>query len=89
VIAQAEQQRTRVLKHQETAMETGHFVTYGCIGTITAIIAAKWAMELGARQWRQLLWMVASVLVPPLVLLALYVRLVRQSKAEGKPGGRW
>jgi hypothetical protein len=70
-------------------METGHYVTYGWIGLITGIVAGKWALELGFRQWRQLLWMIAGFVVPPLALLVLYVRLVRQAQAEGKPGGRW
>jgi hypothetical protein len=70
-------------------METEHYVTYGWVGVITAIIAGKWALELGLRQWRQLLWMIAGLVVPPLALLALYVRLIRQARAGGKPGGRW
>jgi hypothetical protein len=70
-------------------MENVHYVTYGWIGVITAIIAGKWAMELGFRQMRQLLWMFAGLIVPPLALLALYVRLIRQARTEGKPGGRW
>lgn len=70
-------------------METADYVTYGWVGVITAIICGKWAMELGFRQWRQLLWMIAGLVVPPLALLALYVRLIRQARVEGKPGGRW
>ena len=70
-------------------MVTEHYVTYGWIGVVTAIIAGKWALELGFRQWQQLLWMIAGLVVPPLALLVLYVRLVRQARLEGKPGGRW
>ena len=70
-------------------METVDYVTYGWIGVITAIISGKWALELGFRHWQQLLWMIAGFFFAPLVLLVLYVRLIRQFKQEGKPGGRW
>lgn len=69
-------------------METLHYVTYGGIGLITAIICGKWAMELGFRQSRQLLWMIAGFVIPPVVLLVLYVRQIRQFRQEGKAGGR-
>jgi hypothetical protein len=65
------------------------YIGYGWIGMITAIIAAKWAMELGFRQTGQLLWGIAAFLVPPVALLALYVRLIRQSAKEGKPAAAW
>ena len=45
-------------------------------------------MELGFRQSRQLLWMIAGFAIPPLALLALYVRQIRQFLQEGKVGGR-
>jgi len=70
-------------------MESLHYVTFGGIGLITAIICGKWAMELGFRQSRQLLWMIVGFVIPPLGLLALYVRLIRQLEKEGKPGGHW
>ena len=69
-------------------METTDYVTYGWVGAITAIICGKWAMELGFRQSRQLLWMIAGLVIPPLALLALYVRQIRQLRQEGKAGGR-
>jgi hypothetical protein len=70
-------------------MESVDYVGYGWVAVITAIVCGKWAMELGLRQSRQLLWMIAGLVIPPLVLLALYVRLIRQLKREGEPGGRW
>ena len=70
-------------------MESVDYVTYGWAGVITAIICGKWAMELGFRQSRQLLWMIAGLVVPPLVLLVLYVRLVRQCQQQGQPSGHW
>jgi hypothetical protein len=77
------------LQHEEIAMDTGQYITYGGVGVITAIISGKWAMELGFRQSRQLLWMIVGLVVPPLALLALYVRQIRQFRQEAKPGGRW
>ncbi len=70
-------------------MENVDYVTFGGIGLLTAIICGKWAMELGFRQSRQLLWMIAGFVIPPLGLLALYVRQIRQFRQEGKAGGRW
>jgi hypothetical protein len=46
---------------------------YGYIHLLGAVIAAKWAMDLGFSQFRQLLWTIAALIAPPLVLLiALY-----------------
>jgi hypothetical protein len=69
-------------------MESTDYVTYGYTGLITAIICGKWAMEFSFRQSRQLLWMVAGLLVPPVALLALYVRHIRQLHKQGEAGGR-
>ena len=63
------------------------YVGYGWVGVITAIIAAKWAMELRFNQVRQLLWAIAGFVLPPLVLLILYVRLLRQRIGEGRSVG--
>ena len=63
------------------------YVSYGWIGGLTAIIAAKWAMELGFGQVRQLLWAIAAFVLPPLVLLALYVRLLRQRARDRRRVG--
>jgi hypothetical protein len=45
---------------------------------VAAVVAAKWAMDLGFSQARQLLWLVAGLAAPPLVLLILYTRLQYQ-----------
>jgi hypothetical protein len=62
------------------------YVGYGWIGAITAMIAAKWALDLGYSQPRQLLWAIAGFFVPPLALLALYVRLVGHARPESAAG---
>lgn len=54
------------------------YINYGWVGSISAIIAAKWAMDLGFGQVRQLLWAIAGFFLPPLVLLALYARMLRE-----------
>jgi hypothetical protein len=53
---------------------------------VCAIICARWAMELGFSQSRQLLWGVAGLVAGPLVMLILYVRLLRVAPA---PAQRW
>ena len=63
------------------------YVGYGWVGMITAIIAAKWAMELRFSQVQQLLWAIAGFVLPPLALLILYVRLLRQRTEEGPSVG--
>jgi len=51
---------------------------FGYINLLAAIVCAKWAMDLGFSQFRQLLWGIAGFVAPPLILLILYVRLIRQ-----------
>jgi hypothetical protein len=70
-------------------MESIHYVGYGLFATVTAIIAAKWALELGFSQLRQLLWAIVGLVCPPLAVLDLYVRMVRQQQKEHKPAGSW
>lgn len=60
------------------------YVSYGWVGAVTAIVAAKWAMELGMGQVRQFLWAVIGFALPPLALLALYVRFLHE-RAPGHP----
>ena len=63
------------------------YVTYGWVGVVTAIIAAKWALDLGRPQTSQLLWGLAAFFAAPLVLLILYVRLINHQARNSKPGG--
>ena len=58
------------------------YVTIGWVHLTAAIIAAKWAMELGFGQARQCLWAIAGFVCPPLVLLDLYVRMLRQHTTD-------
>jgi hypothetical protein len=65
------------------------FTNAGLVCLVSAILAAKWASDLGFRQTRQLLWGIAGLLLGPVALLLLYVRFVRKYQAEGLPAGRW
>lgn len=51
-------------------------------------MSAKWALELGFSQVSQLLHFIAGLFIGPLVLLILYLRLIRQRKQDGLPGGQ-
>lgn len=61
-------------------------ITIGNI--VSAFICAKWALELGFSQSRQILFLIAGVLFGPLTLLILYVYLINKAKKEGLSGGK-
>lgn len=65
------------------------FFAFGWFSVVCAIIAAKWAAELGFSQTSQLLWGLLGLVFPQLALLALYVRLLYQYKAKQLPSGNW
>jgi hypothetical protein len=54
---------------------------------VCAVICAKWALDLGFSQFRQVLFMLGGILFGPVMLLILYVRLVYKVKKEGRSGG--
>jgi hypothetical protein len=58
----------------------------GTLPLVSAIICAKWAMDLGFSQVRQLLWGIAGLVAGPLVMLILYLRLIRQAPESAR---RW
>ncbi len=51
---------------------------------ICALISAKWAMELGFSEGRQILFLFGGLLIGPLMLLILYIRLQYKHKEETK-----
>lgn len=55
---------------------------------VCGIISAKWALELGFSQFRQLILLVGGLLLGPLMLLILYVYLILKARREGHPGGK-
>ena len=52
-----------------------------------AVICAKWALDLGLSQIRQLMFLIGRIFLGPIMLLILYVRLVNKTKKEGGAGG--
>jgi hypothetical protein len=62
------------------------FATYAYVDLIAAVIAAKWAMDLGFSRVRQLIWAVAAFVLAPVVLLILYVRLISNAP---QPAQKW
>ena len=65
------------------------YSTAGLIVLTCAILAAKWASELGFSQSRQVLWGIAGLALGPIALLLLYARFLRKYQADGLPAGRW
>jgi hypothetical protein len=51
-----------------------------------AILCAKWALDLGYSQGRQMIWFVGGLCLGPLAMLILYVQLVNAAPASAK---RW
>ena len=53
-----------------------------------AIISAKWALDLGFSQLRQILFLIGGLILGPLMLLILYICLVNKAKKEGSTGAK-
>jgi hypothetical protein len=53
-----------------------------------SIICAKWALDLGFSQIRQILFLVGGLLFGPIMLLILYIYLIYKAKKEGQPGAK-
>jgi hypothetical protein len=53
-----------------------------------AVISAKWALDPGFSQIRQMLFLVGGVLLGPIMLLVLYIFFVNKAKRAGDPGGK-
>lgn len=70
-------------------LDTNDWATFGWIATVCAIIAAKWAGELGFSQLAQLCWAMFALILPPVALLALYVRWLYRQKTLKAPAARW
>lgn len=61
-------------------------ITLSGVALVSAIICARWAMELGHTQFQQLLWGTAGFFAGPLVMLFLYIHLLRKAPESAK---RW
>jgi hypothetical protein len=51
---------------------------------LCALISAKWALDLGFSEGRQLLYLIGGLLLGPFMLLFLYIRLQYKQRAEKK-----
>jgi hypothetical protein len=58
----------------------------GILALVSAVICAKWAMDLGWSQARQIIWFIAGLLLGPVAMLILYVRLLGVAPESAK---RW
>jgi len=56
--------------------------TIAGINIVCAIISAKWAMEMGFSQGRQVLYLIGGLLMGPLMLLILYSYLLNKKQKE-------
>ena len=54
-----------------------------------AVISAKWALDLGFSQLRQVIFLIGGAVFGPIMLLILYVFLVNKAKTEGGAGGKF
>ena len=58
--------------------------TVAGINIVCAIISAKWAMELGYSQGRQILHLIGGLILGPIMLLILYIYLLNAKLKEKK-----
>ena len=52
-----------------------------------SIICAKWALDLGYSQSKQIIWGLGGIFFGPLIMLLLYIRLIYKAKSEGSSSG--
>ena len=62
--------------------------TIAVSNTVCALICAKWALDLGFSQFRQILFLIGGLILGPLMLLILYIYLINKAKKEGQPGAK-
>jgi len=55
---------------------------------LSAVVSAKWAMDLGYSQLSQFFWGVGGLILGPLMPFFLYIRLIYKCRAEGRLGGQ-
>ncbi|MAG92580.1 MAG: hypothetical protein CMJ48_02340 [Planctomycetaceae bacterium] len=59
------------------------------VALLFALVCAKWSMDLGFSQTRQLLWGIGGLFCGPIVALILYTRLIYRARETGAAGGQW
>ena len=58
--------------------------TIAGVNIVSAIISAKWAMELGYSQGRQIIYLIGGLILGPIMLLILYIYLLNTKLKEKK-----
>ena len=58
--------------------------TIAGVNIVSAIISAKWAMELGYSQERQIIYLIGGLILGPIMLLILYIYLLNTKLKEKK-----
>jgi len=58
--------------------------TIAGVNIVCAIISAKWAMELGYSQLRQILFLIGGLILGPIMLLILYIYLLNRKLKDKK-----
>jgi len=53
-----------------------------------AIISAKWALDFGFSQVRQIIILIGGLLFGPIMLLILYILCIQKAMKEGGSGGQ-
>ena len=56
--------------------------TIAILNLICGLVSAKWALDLGFSQARQLIFMFGGFILGPIILLVLYVQHINKSKKQ-------
>lgn len=64
------------------------FKVFATLNFLCAIISAKWYMELGHSQLRQLIAGLGGLVFGPLMPLLIYVHLLYKAKKEKQPSAK-
>ena len=52
-----------------------------------SIVCAKWALDLGYSQFRQIIWGLGGMFFGPFIMLILYIRFIYIAKSKGSSSG--
>ena len=59
----------------------------GLINFACSVICAKWALDLGHSQIRQVIWWAGGMIFGPFTMLFLYIKLITKAKSDNKSSG--
>ena len=58
----------------------------GALAFLFGIISAKWSLDLGYSQMKQLIFFISGLFLGPLILFLLYIRMIYKFEKEGTAG---